>query len=185
MDTKVIESALVMNPKYSSDWISTAAKLIANYNYSEEQLTDFCTEQLDVINSAHEYNTKNKDNKLDISVILNPRLNATQMRLLIAGQQNGISVETLSTLVNENIPYAISNYIVQGHIEGFNMSNYVKGYTTDQVYEIYAGLHNGIDINAYAHPEISADIMGLMRHAIELGKSVTLDLNTQNLIIRI
>lgn len=172
MDTKIIESMLLKNPTYSSSWIENAAKLIANFGYDESDLTDFCSEQLELIVGAHDFNVKNPDNTVDVTYIANPKLNATQMRLMLAGQQNKISVEKLTELINENIPYAVSNYTVQAAIDGKDMSKYTHDYSPDQVYEIYAGITNGLDVSIYDKSDIDPATMGLIRHALEIGKTV-------------
>lgn len=186
MDVKVIEAKLLRNPKYSSAWVENAAKILANTNvFVEETLAKCSSEQLEIINAALEYNTKN-ENKVSILDIADTSLNATQMRLIFAGQQNHVSIATLKQLVNKDIPYVISNYAVQAAIEGHDMSKYVNGlYDNDQVYEIYAGLHNGIDVSCYDNTNISANIMGLMRHASELGFISEYDETTKSISIKV
>lgn len=182
---KVLESQLIKNPKYSSGWIENASKIIANSDtFIEEELAKFDAEQLDVINAALDYNEKNKDDGVNVDAIANPELNATQMRLMFAGMQNKLSVSLLKKLISKNIPYAVSNYIVQAAIDGQDLSKYISGYEPDQVYEIYAGIHNGVDVSVYDDPHISAGMMGLMRHALELGLSASLDFNTSVLTIK-
>ena len=185
MDKKIIESRLLRNPKYSSAWVETAAKILTSSNtFTEEKLAEFNAEQLEIINAAIEYNEKAaEDARASIMDIANPELNATQMRLILAGQQNKIPIAFLKTVVSKDIPYATSNYIVQAAVDGYDMAKYVKGYNNDQVYEIYAGVHNNVDINVYDKPEINADIMGLVRHALEIDKAVSIDMESGKVTI--
>ena len=103
---------------------------------------------------------------------------------MFIGQQNKIAVNILKTMISKDIPYAVSNYAVQGTIEDKDMLKYVHGYDPDQVYEIYAGLHNGLDVSDYDDASISSNIMGLIRHAKELGLSVNFDSDKKEIIIK-
>lgn len=185
MNEKVIESYLIRNPKYSSAWIKSATKILANSDiFIEEELAMFDAEQLGIIVAALEHNEKNKDGRVDISSIANSELNATQMQLMFIGQQNKIAVNILKTMISKDIPYAVSNYVIQGTIEGKDMLKYVHNYDPDQVYEIYAGLHNGIDVSNYDDASISSNIMGIIRHAKELGMNAAFDLNKKEITIK-
>lgn len=185
MNEKVIESQLIKNPKYSSSWIKSAAKILASSDvFIEDELAKFDAEQLGIIVSAIEFNEKNKDNAVDIASIANPDLNATQMQLMFVGQQNKITVSALKTMVSKNIPYAVSNYVVQAAIEGKDMLKYLHGYEPDQVYEIYAGLHNGVDVSDYDNTCLSSSVMGLIRHAKELRMSMSYDYDKKELTIK-
>lgn len=185
MNEKVIESFLLRNSKYSSAWIKSATKILTSSDvFIEEELAKFDAEQLGIIVAALEFNEKNKDNTVDIASIANSELNATQMQLMFIGQQNKIAVNILKTMISKDIPYAVSNYAVQGTIEGKDMLKYVHGYDPDQVYEIYAGLHNGLDVSDYDDASISSNIMGLIRHAKELGLSVSFDSDKKEITIK-
>lgn len=176
MDAKALETRLLENPKYGSTWIELAVKILTGSNMlSEAKLAEFDAEQLDIINAAIEYNKKNEDKPIDITVLCDSKLNATQMKLIFAGQQNGIPDEALKTIVNAETPYATSNYVLQALIDGYDMIKYLKGYDHDQVYEIYAGLHNKIDVSSYDDPSIDATTMGIIRHGLEVGKKVEYD----------
>lgn len=184
MDAKLLESKLLKNPMYGSTWIDLAVKILTGSNMlSESKLAEFDAEQLDIINAAIEYNKKNEDKPIDITILCDPKLNATQMRLIFAGQQNGVPDDILKNIVNPETPYATSNYILQALIDGYNMLKYVKGYDNDQVYEIYAGLHNKLDIGIYDNPNIDAKTMGIIRHALEVGKKVEYDIETKKITI--
>ena len=53
MDKKIIESRLLRNPKYSSAWVETAAKILTSSNtFTEEKLAEFNAEQLEIINDC-------------------------------------------------------------------------------------------------------------------------------------
>lgn len=185
MNEKVIESFLLRNSKYSSAWIKSATKILTSSDiFIEEELAKFDAEQLGIIVAALEFNEKNKDNMVDIASIANSELNATQMQLMFIGQQNKIAVNILKTMISKDIPYAVSNYAVQGTIENKDMLKYVHGYDPDQVYEIYAGLHNGLDVSDYDDVSISSNIMGLIRHAKELGLSVSFDSDKKEITIK-
>lgn len=176
MDAKALETRLLQNPKYGSTWIDLAVKILTGSNMlSESKLAEFDAEQLDIINAAIEYNKKNEDKPIDITVICDKNLNATQMRLIFAGQQNNVPDNVLKTIVNSDTPYATSNYVLQALIDGYDMLKYLKGYDNDQVYEIYAGLHNKIDVSKYDNASIDAGTMGIIRHCLEVGKDVDYD----------
>lgn len=185
MDAKVIESRLLRNPKYSSNWIETAAKILsASTMFTEKDLTNYNAEQLDILNGAIEFNAKaDEAARVSIPAIARPELNATQMRLMLAGLQNKVPVEFLNKAITTETPYATSNYLIQGYIDGFNMSKYFKGYDNDQIYEIYAGFRNKVDVTKYDKPGISSDVMGLIRHALEIKKNITVDIKSEILTI--
>jgi hypothetical protein len=84
MDAKALETRLLENPKYGSTWIELAVKILTGSNMlSEAKLAEFDAEQLDIINAAIEYNKKNEDKPIDITVLCDSKLNATQMRLIL------------------------------------------------------------------------------------------------------
>jgi hypothetical protein len=120
-------------------------------------------------------------------MVEDPRLNATQMRLMIAGWTNNIPRKVLYRCINEDVPYEVANYVLQAYIEGYDISEYVtvnSGFNVDQIYEIYCGLHNKIDATRYAKAEIPAKTMGVIRHFLELGcNDITYTINSDNVEI--
>lgn len=166
--TKQYENELLNNPDYSSSWINQAAKIMAEFDKDEAFLKPFNTEQLDVIYDALKYINNNGSGYIDINDIANPAFNATQMSLVLTGYIRDIPIEILAKFISPNIPYAKSNYLVQAYIDGFNMTDYIN-YDHEQIYEIYAGFMNKVDFKLYDKSYISAKIMGLIRHALEIG----------------
>lgn len=167
---KACEAKLLMNPKYDSDWVQNAAKLMDEYDCKVGTLEHFNAAQLDVIYDAKEFFNDMKDKKYSLTDIMDERLNATQMQLMLAGWRNDIPRKILLRFVSPDIPYEFSNYALQAYLEGNDMSPYInKGFDRDQFYEIFCGLHNKVDVGKYATPEIPANAMGLIRHALEIG----------------
>lgn len=167
---KACEAKLLMNPKYDSDWVQNAAKLMDEYDCKVGTLEHFNAAQLDVIYDAKEFFNDMKDKKYSLTDIIDERLNATQMQLMFAGWRNDIPRKILLRFVSPDIPYEFSNYALQAYLEGNDMSPYInKGFDRDQFYEIFCGLHNKVDVSVYAIPTIPAKVMGLMRHGLEIG----------------
>lgn len=180
LNEKKVETELLRNPKYSSQWITSAAELIANYDYGREYLERYSADQLESILKAEKYNSSNK--KIDIIVMLNPLLNSTQMELIYAALCNDVPIDIITKAINKDIPYSVSNYVVQAWLDGADMIKYID-YDPDQVYEIYAGIHNGVDINKYDNKLISAELMGIIRHALECNFNAIYNFDTNEILI--
>lgn len=166
--TKKYENELLTNPIYSSSWINQAAKIMAEFDQQESFLKPFNTEQLEVIYDALKFINDNDSRYIDINDIANPAFNATQMRLILTGYIRDIPVEVLAKFVGPRISYAKSNYLIQAYIDGFDMSDYIN-YSHEQIYEIYAGFINKVDFKLYDKSYIPSKVMGLIRHALEIG----------------
>ena len=138
---------LIKNPKYDSDWIGEAAKILSNEKntFGEEDLAKFNALQLMVMNEI-----LSSDD--DIQPILkalfidHADLNATQMRLYWVGIKNGLTEAIMSRFLNPEISYAKSNYAIQALTEGFTgITEYLDDFDADQIAEIYTGMREGID----------------------------------------
>ena len=178
---------LIKNPKYDSDWIGEAAKILSNEKntFGEEDLAKFNALQLMVMNEI----LSSED---DIQPILkalfidHADLNATQMRLYWVGIKNGLTEAIMSRFLNPEISYAKSNYAIQALTEGFTgITEYLDDFDADQIAEIYTGMRDGIDYKIYAKPEYPAEFMNFIRHAImtgihlviTAGEGVTIEVN--------
>lgn len=165
---KQLESKLLDNPKYSSGWIQNAVHLITKCGLTEEELTQFDTEQLQLLVSM--FTSAEQNPEIWINGFLNPQLNATQMQLLITGYSHGLTTEQLKPYFNPEIPYVKINWAIAGLAEGFDLSHYIENdYDKDQIYEIYAGMKDGVDVNVYDSASIPAEKMAIARHALVLG----------------
>ena len=173
---KELEMLLVDNPKYSSGWIQNATHLMLKCNLSEAEVAKFDTEQLQLIVSM--FTSAEQNPEIWIGGFLNPELNATQMQVLLTGYSHGLTTEQLSPYFNPEIPYVKSNWAIAALAEGFNMDKYIEcDYDKDQIYEIYAGIKDGVDITVYDQKDISAEKMAIARHALVLGLKPQFDEN--------
>ena len=105
--------------------------------------------------------------------------NATQLQLLgiligyIKANPDKDS-DKFNVLFDPEIPYAKSNFVIKGIIEGYDdMIDYID-FEPDQIYEIYAGHKDEVNYKEYAHERISDKIMGVMRYAMVNGLKYTL-----------
>ena len=166
--------SLINNPKYDSDWVAEAAKILSNEDnpLTEGELAELNALQLSVINEILASDKSTEDKNDIINTLFGYKdLNATQMRLYWNGLNNNIMVRFL----NSNIPYAKSNYAIQAICEGFTgITEYLNDFNANQIAEIYAGMKDGVDYKIYAKPEYSAELMNLIRHAMVTGINVTL-----------
>lgn len=171
MDNKVIEMKLLDNAKHSSGWIENASHLISKCGLTEEELSKFDTEQLQIIVSM--FTSAEQNQEIWIEGFLNPDLNATQMQILLTGYSHGLTTEQLKPYFNPSIPYIKSNWAITAIAEGFDISSYIEeGYDKDQLYEIYAGKKDGIDVSVYDKKDIPAEKMAIAHHALVLGLKV-------------
>lgn len=175
---KKIEMELLKNPKYSSGWIDNASHLITNCGLTEEEVSKFDTEQLQLIVSV--FTSAQNNNEIWIDGFLNPELNATQMQILLTGYSHGLTTEQLKPYFNPTISYIKSNWAVSALAEGFDMGPYIiNGYDEDQIYEIYSGKKDGVDISLYDCIKIPSEKMAIARHALNLGLEIHFDDNNK------
>ena len=182
MNKETIVSKLNQNPKYDAGWVDYAADILSTSDFfeSEVELEKFTSEQLSLIKQAltQYYKPDNEEDKKFLNILASGKLNFTQMQILLTVRSNKVRFEWIEQLADENIPYAKLNYIAQGMIDGFNMFTSVKGlkklYDVDQTYELFAGMKSNVDWETYEDPAISAEKMGIIRHALELGAEVNI-----------
>lgn len=179
---KCIESALLKDPRFSSSWINTAKKIISEYNWDTNELAKYNSEQIEVIYDSLAVVENKKDLNNEMDILYDPKLNATQMRLLLTAISKGLKKDDLKIYADPNLAYAKSNYLLQALIDGIDMSKYID-YDNEQIYEIYAGIVNNVDITKYDDINISAKKMGIIRHALEIKLDVVYDKNTKNITI--
>ena len=176
---------LINNPKYDSEWIGSVAEIISK-NFEKEDYTDAKAK-----NDIAEYKYYNAGQMeiikqgllapepydliaeiLDHNALAAPfEYNATQLQLLgilvgyIKSNPDKDSFN-LNKLFSPDIPYAKSNFIIKGIVEGYDdMIDYID-FEPDQICEIYAGHKDGIDYKKYAHAKISDKLMGVIRYAM-------------------
>ena len=175
MNEKELELMLLENPKYSSGWIQNAAHLMCKCGLTEEELRKFDTEQLQLIVSM--FTSAEQNSEIWVGGFLNPELNATQMQILLTGYSHGLTTQQLLPYFNPEIPYVKTNWAITALAEGFDITEYIDSHDKDQVYEIYAGKKDGIDVSIYDNVEISAELMAIARHALVLGLKPQFDEN--------
>ena len=170
--------SLINNPKYDSDWVAEAAKILSNEDnpLTEGEVAELNALQLSVINEILASDKSTEDKNDIINTLFGYKdLNATQMRLYWIGLKNGLNNNIMVRFLNSNIPYAKSNYAIQAICEGFTgITEYLNDFNANQIAEIYAGMKDGVDYKIYAKPEYSAELMNLIRHAMVTGINVTL-----------
>ena len=170
--------SLINNPKYDSDWVAEAAKILSNEDnpLTEGELAELNALQLSVINEILASDKSTEDKNDIINTLFGYKdLNATHMRLYWIGLKNGLNNNIMVRFLNSNIPYAKSNYAIQAICEGFTgITEYLNDFNANQIAEIYAGMKDGVDYKIYAKPEYSAELMNLIRHAMVTGINVTL-----------
>ena len=170
--------SLINNPKYDSDWVAEAAKILSNEDnpLTEGELAELNALQLSVINEILASDKSTEDKNDIINTLFGYKdLNATQMRLYWIGLKNGLNNNIMVRFLNSNIPYAKSNYAIQAICEGFTgITEYLNDFNANQIAEIYAGMKDGVDYKIYAKPEYSAELMNLIRPAMVTGINVTL-----------
>lgn len=173
-EKKLVEMQLLKNPKYSSGWIDNASHLITNCGLTEEEVSKFDTEQLQLIVSV--FTSAQSNPEIWIDGFLNPELNATQMQILLTGYSHNLTTEQLKPYFDPAIPYIKSNWAIAALAEGFDIGQYiVNGYDEDQIYEIYSGKKDGVDISVYDCINIPAEKMAIAHHALQLGLEVHFD----------
>ena len=186
---EAINEFLVNNPYLSSKWIACAKDLVINSKYNiDDLLYKYNTEQLEIlkkITNDEKYNSIvhisdiEERNKFILETFYSG-LNATQMELLYTAVINGLDFNKACSIVKPDIPYVKLNYILQAMIDGYDLTEYID-YETDQLYEIFAGTQTKIDYKIYANKNITAEKMGIIRHALELGLNIEIK---DNIIIK-
>lgn len=185
---EAVNEFLINNPYLSSKWIACAKDLVINSKYNiDDLLYKYNTEQLEIlkkITNDEKYNSIvhisdiEERNKFILETFYSG-LNATQMELLYTAVINGLDFNKACSIVKPDVPYIKLNYILQAMIDGYDLTEYID-YETDQLYEIFAGTQTKIDYKIYANKDISAESMGVIRHALEVGMNVII--NTDNTI---
>ena len=166
-----VSMQLLDNAKHSSEWVKHAAHLICKCGLTEEELVPFNAEQLGVLVSMFTSAEDGKD--IWINGFFNPELNATQMQILLTGYSHDLTTEQLKPYFNPEIPYIKSNWAITALAEGFDLTSYIEeGFDKDQLYEIYAGKKDGIDVSVYDKKDIPAEKMAIAHHALVLGLKV-------------
>lgn len=185
---KKYESSLLANPKYSSNWISIAAKILGEFDdvVSLADLTNFDAEQLEVIYDLEKYIRDNLSSFTDSGYSLRTRFsssyNATQLRLILTSYVKNVPTEIIDLFISPDIPYAKSNYLIQAYIDGTDMREYID-FDHEQIYELYAGIINGVNITVYDKKDIPAEKMGVIRHALEVGYTAVYDRENKKITI--
>ena len=156
------------NSAMSDKWIEAASVLMAKHNLTYEKLAYFSTEQLENILNAYNGGAFTEE---QLSTIMDVNLNATQMSVILMGYANGGTVEQLKPYyTNPGMPYIKMNYMVSALVShGVDMAPYAD-FDPHQVYEIYAGIVQGLNYKAYAQKEFPAEVMGLIRHALAIDE---------------
>lgn len=175
MNEKDLELKLLDNPRYSSGWIENATHLMCKCGLTESELSKFDTEQLQLIVSM--FTSAEQNPEIWIDGFLNSSLNATQMQILLQGYSHNLTTEQLKPYFDPEIPYVKSNWAIAALAEGFSIDEYINDYDKDQIYEIYAGKKDGIDVYVYDKADIPAEKMAIARHALVLGLKPQFDEN--------
>ena len=171
LNENTITMNLLDNPKYSSEWVKHAAHLIYKCGLTENELSVYNAEQLGVLVSMFTSAEENKE--IWIEGFFNPALNATQMQILLTGYSHNLTTEQLKPYFNPDIPYIKSNWAITALAEGFDLTSYIEeGFDKDQLYEIYAGKKDGIDVSVYDKKDIPAEKMAIAHHALVMGLKV-------------
>ena len=179
-----IQEELLCNPAYSSDWINYASTLISEEKIDVHTAETFSAPQLGVIIEAFKACSGKDDAQDFIDLISSPALNDTQMRILLIAYQKGADLSILRKYADPKIPYDKSNYLLSALTEdGVDLSEYIE-FSGDRIYEIYAGVKDGVDYTQYAKKCIPADGMSLYRHARAIGKTVTYDTVKKEMTIK-
>lgn len=181
---------LMKNPKYDSGWIDKAATLMEKYNMSEDFLAKFSAEKLAIIEQANaKYDKSNPDGEdgLFIDLICNPKLNVSQMQILLTARSQGVDTMKLMRIAREEIPYGIMNYVAQAMVDGLDLTEdyNIMDFDIDQIYEIIAGYHSGIDYRTYADPRIPAFSMSVIRVGLEVGYAIRFDVDDRSITMEL
>lgn len=174
-------------PEYSLEFVNAAKELIGKYNCEEEDILDICGTDAYKAEMLLEYmNYTNKNDTIipfDF-VFKEGKPNASVMRIRFLACTRGADIEKIRSLTDTKIPTEVINFLVQGCLDGYDMEPY-KEFSADQVCEIYSGMKNGIDPVKYTDIRISADKMGVIRHALEMKLScdVVFDTHTDAVTI--
>lgn len=157
---------LQMSSAPSDKWIEAAAKLMGKYHFKADELGLFTTDQLENILNAYENGDFTQE---QIESIMDVNLNATQMSIILMGYAQGATVEQMEPyFTNSGIPYLKMNYMVSALVQhGVDMMKYID-YDPHQIYEIFAGIVQGLDYTRYDDKSYPAEVMGIIRHALAI-----------------
>ena len=180
-----IISMLMENPKYDSDWIDKASNIMLEFGLTEDELCRYSSDKLGIIEQAYKsYGILNgNSDEVFLDIIKNPEFNVTQMQILLTARSKGVPTEDIRELANPNISYGKMNYAAQAMINGFMITKeiVIQDYSIDQIYEIVAGYHEGVDYKVYANPGIPAEQMSVIRTALGVGYIVGYDISTKDI----
>ena len=180
-----IISMLMENPKYDSDWIDKASNIMLEFGLTEDELCRYSSDKLGIIEQAYKsYGIlSGNSDEVFLDIIKNPEFNVTQMQILLTARSKGVPTEDIRELANPSISYGKMNYAAQAMINGFMITKeiVIQDYSIDQIYEIVAGYHEGVDYKVYANPGIPAEQMSVIRTALGVGYIVGYDISTKDI----
>lgn len=182
---------LIKNPKYDADWIEkvqelmvpdSGCKLIPEISeYADlDKLANLDCRKLHTLSQVIKL-CEDQDIKVKIinAIVNEVELNPTQVQLLATLAANIDSEKDkehkiLATLLNPDIPYAVTNYVAKAIMEGFYyIMVYVNEVETDidQIAAIYATYadkcYDELELEKFIRNNkliISADKINLLRH---------------------
>lgn len=175
-----VASELATNPKYDAGWVDEVSHILSEYEgYYEHDFNIFSAEQVSLIYQALKLHS---DDKEFMDLLMDRHLNITQMQIVLSAKTKGVKNEWLDKLANGALHYSKGNYISQGMVDGFNMFDIIDPYEydADQVYEIFAGIKSGVDYKKYLDKDISSELMGIIRHALQLGLDISVDVRNDD-----
>lgn len=128
-----------------------------NINLAEYAINGYDEWQLRCLKSAIQ-------KKLDLTHLLNKSLNFYQMQELIRALAKGVDI---SDYADPNISYIEMMGHTVSKLRDVNVKHYfMQDYTDDQLYEILAGIENGIDVSQYEGVEVDADTMNAVKSSL-------------------
>ena len=182
MTKEQIASKLADVPNYDANWVEIASTIMATHDVDRDILEQFSSEQLHILNEVFNEDVKTHPDKQQyINLICNPELNLTQMQIIATARSKGVKLDWIKLISDPSLPYAKSNYISQGMVDGFNMFDMIPDfykYDSDQTYELFAGIKSNVDFKIYMDPDIPAEVMGVARHAMQLDMTVKIEHDT-------
>ena len=189
MTKEQIISKLMLNPKYDSAWIDKASDLIATNSYIESYLAQFSADQLNILSQviAKYGNMSAEPDDAFVEIMSNAELNLSQMQILLTAKNAGVETDKLSRIASHHIPYGVMNYLAQAMIDGLNLAEEITitRFNIDQIYEIVAGFHAGVDYKCYADSNIPAECMAVIRAGLEAGYDVSYIMNTKKIVFEL
>ncbi len=178
---------LMKNPKYDSAWIDKAAEMLITEKYSEDFLFQFSADKLTMLEQAYtKYGPEAHDTDTTfIDLISNPMLNISQMQILFTAKSQGVDSSKLQKISDHNIPYGVMNYVAQAMIDGLDLTEEINvlDFSIDQIYELVAGYHSGVDYRMYADNRIPAESMNIIRAGLEVGYLISYDVDSRKIVM--